>query len=52
MDKKQMHDESTIPLVRGRGIFKGITPQELFSIVGNPGTRVLWDSKIAYYYHF
>jgi len=46
MEKKQMPgDSSAIPLVRGRGIIKGIRPDELYPIVSHPGARVLWDPR-------
>ncbi|KAF9509742.1 hypothetical protein BS47DRAFT_1487792 [Hydnum rufescens UP504] len=42
--KKQIPgDPSSIPLVKGRGVLKGITPYQFYSVVAIPGARHLWD---------
>ncbi|KAF9509743.1 hypothetical protein BS47DRAFT_1487793 [Hydnum rufescens UP504] len=42
--KKQIPgDPSSIPLVKGQGALKGITPYQFYSVVALPGARQLWD---------
>jgi len=46
MEKKQMPgDGSAIPLVRGRGIIKGVRPSQLYPIISQPSARVHWDAR-------
>lgn len=46
MDKKFVPgDSSAIPLVRGRGLVKGLTAAQLLSGILQPSARHLWDAR-------
>lgn len=46
MDKKYVPgDSSAIPLVRGRGLVKGLTAAQLLSGILQPSARHLWDAR-------
>ena len=46
MSKKLLPDDSSsIPLVKGSGVMKGITPYQFYSIIALPGARRIWDSR-------
>jgi len=46
MSKKLLPDDSSsIPLVKGSGVMKGITPHQFYPIIALPGARRFWDSR-------
>jgi hypothetical protein len=48
MEKKFVPgDSSAIPVVRGRGIVKSLTPSALLSAICQPSARHHWDSRFA-----
>jgi hypothetical protein len=52
MEKKNMPgDSSAIPLVRGRGIIKGVKPYELLPVATSLSVRSQWDGKLQYQTH-
>jgi len=43
--KKKPGDSSFVPLVRGRGIIKGVKPYELLPVVASLSVRSQWDAR-------